>query len=71
MHCIIEFNQSQWLKLYLEFNTHKKKFKKKNNNNGKLMNNAIYGKTMENLRNRIKRLFKMYIKTKPYFAQNI
>ena len=35
------------------------------------MNNVIYGKTMENLRNRIKRLFKMYIKTKLYFAQNI
>ena len=68
MHCIMGFNQSQWLKPYLEFNTHKKKQKK---NNDKLMNNAIYGKTMENLRNRIKRLFKMYIKTKLYFAQNI
>ena len=40
------------------------------------MNNAIYEKTMENLRNRInvrlvknkKRLFKMYIKTKLYVA---
>ena len=43
------------------------------------MKNAIHGKRMENLRNRIyvktckqwKRLFKMYIKTKIYVAQNI
>ena len=44
----------------------------------KSMNNAIYRKTMLNLRNRIsvelvnnEEDFKMYIKTKPHFAQNI
>ena len=36
----------------------------------KLMNNTVYRETMKNLRNK-KRLFKMYIKTKLYVAQNI
>ena len=57
-HRILEFNQSQWLKPYIEFNAQKRMEAEKNNDkNGKalykLMNNAIYGKTMENLRNRI------------------
>ena len=56
IHRILEFNQSLWLKPYIEFNTQKRIEAEKNNDkDGKalyrLMDNAIYGKTMENLRN--------------------
>ena len=58
IHCILEFNQSQWLKPYVEFNTQKRIEAEKNwDKDGKvlykLMNNSVYGKTMQNLRNRI------------------
>ena len=58
MNLLLEFNQSQWLKPYLQFNTHKRNWKRKTGDKDgkalyKLMNNAIYGKTMKNLRNRI------------------
>ena len=54
----LEFNQSQWLKQYVEFNTQKRIEAEKNGDKDgnalyKLMNNAVYGKTMENFRNRI------------------
>ena len=50
-----EFNQSQLLKLYIEFNTQKRIKAEENDEKVlyKLINNAIYGKAMENLRNRI------------------
>ena len=58
IHRVLEFNQSQWLKPYIEFNTQKRIEAEKNiGKDGKaickLMNNKIYGKAMENLRNRI------------------
>ena len=58
MHCVLEFNQSQWLEPYIEFSTQNRiEAEKSGDKDGKalykLMNNAIYGKTMENLRNRI------------------
>ena len=56
IHRVLELNQSQWLKLYVEFNTEKRIEAEKNGDkDGKvrLMNNAAYGKTMEILRNRI------------------
>ena len=57
MHCALEFNQSQWLKQYVGFNTQKRIAEKNGDKDGKvlckLMNNAVYGKTVENLKNRI------------------
>ena len=57
MRRVLEFSQSQWLKQN-EFNTQKRidpgKNKAKDGKTlSKLMNNAVYGKTMENRRNRI------------------
>ena len=53
-----QLNQSQWLKPYVEFNTNKRIEAEKNcDTDGEalceLMNNVLYGKTMEKLRNRI------------------
>ena len=85
IHCVLEFNQSQWLKKYVEFNTEKRIEIEKNGDKVgkvlyKLMNNSMYGKTMVNLRKRFvvklffeqqKRLSKMDIRTKLYVTQNI
>ena len=56
VHEIISFRQSRWLEKYIHFNTQKKNqavndFEK---DFYKLLNNAFYGETMENVRNRLK-----------------
>ena len=76
-HRVLEFNQSQWLKPYIEFNTWKRIEGEKNKDKDgkalyKLMNNGKCEKQNRcEASKQWKRLFKVCTKSNLYAAQNI
>ena len=59
VHSVISFKQSKWLEKHISFNTQKRNEAVNDSEKdfNKILNNSFYGKTMENVRNRLKMIF--------------
>jgi hypothetical protein len=72
VHRAIAFDQSQWLRPYIEFNTDMRQKAKNGMEKDffKLMNNSVYGKFLENVRNRREITFTTDLKVQQRLANS-